>query len=133
MREEFQNFYNEIKESVICRNKELKKIIEKSENLASKEMLSLVVSKNIIEDVEMVLKLKKIRMLSRYSNMIIRNMCEQVIEYVYFMKNEELIKQYFGLNIKEDNEEGELFERLRQFGGGRFDKKRNIKQMAFII
>ena len=134
MREEFQNLYNDFKECVACKNVEIqKRITEKSAGLASKEMLSLVVSENIIEDIVMILKLKKSGSLSRYSNMIIRNMCEQVIEYVYFMKNEELIEQYFGLNIRDEDEEVDLFEKLKQFGSGRFDKKRNIKQMACYI
>jgi len=101
---------------------------------ATQEVLSLWVSESLIEDIDTIQHLKENGFSNRYTDAIIRNMCEQVIEYLYIMKHQELIPIYFGENIKEKyDEQGELFKALKQTGQARFGKRKPVKDMAMDI
>lgn len=98
---------------------------------ATQEILSLWVSECLIEDIGTIQLLKENGFSNRYTDAIIRNMCEQVIEYLYIMKHQELIPIYFGKNIKQKyDEQGELLKELKQTGQARFGKRKSVKEMA---
>ena len=87
------------------------------------EILSLWVSECLIEDIGTIQHLKDNSFSNRYVDAIIRNMCEQVIEYLYIMKHQELIPIFFGRNLKEDfDEQKDLFAAFKQTGQARFGK-----------
>lgn len=101
---------------------------------ATQEVLSLWVSECLIEDIDTIQHLKENGFSNRYTDAIIRNMCEQVIEYLYIMKHQELIQIYFGKNIKvKYDEQGELFKAFKQTGQARFGKRKSVKDMAADI
>lgn len=101
---------------------------------ATQEMLSLWVSNCLIEDIDTILCLKDSGFSNRYIDAIIRNMCEQVIEYLYIMKHQELIPIYFGENLKEKYDEQEdSFKVFKQTGQERFGKRKSVKEMAVDV
>lgn len=101
---------------------------------ATQKVLSLWVSESLFEDIDTIQHLKENGFSNRYTDAIIRNMCEQVIEYLYIMKHQELIPIYFGKNIKEKyDERGELFETFKQTGQARFGKRKSVKEMVVDI
>lgn len=84
-----------------------------------------------MEDVDTILQLKSDGLSNRYTDAIIRNMCEQVIEFLYIMQHQELIPIYFGKNIKGRYEEqNDLFEAYKQTRKARFGKREPVKNMA---
>lgn len=98
---------------------------------ATQETLSLWVSNCLIEDIDTIQHLKDSGFSNRYIDAIIRNMCEQVIEYLYIMKHQELIPIYFGRNLKEEfDEQEDLFEIIKQTGQARFGNRKSVKEMA---
>lgn len=98
---------------------------------ATQETLSLWVSECLIEDINTIQHLKDSGFSNRYIDAIIRNMCEQVIEYLYIMKHQELTPLYFGKNLKEEfDEQEDLFKIIKQTGQARFEKRKPVKEMA---
>lgn len=72
---------------------------------------------------------------SRYANMIIRDVLEQVIEFIYLLKHTDLIEQFFGANINTgDLDEENLIDEYLQFGGKRYNGgRKRVFQMASSI
>lgn len=125
----FENFSDKIFATI----EEMK---TKEFGFASKEMLSILVSTCLIEDISNVIKFKELGYPSRYTDAMIRNMCEQIIEYIYIMKNQDLIDQYFGENLEEELHEQDInpFEALRRTGSARFNlRRKSVKSMAIEI
>ena len=135
MKEEFIELYKEFTEIIEEKNGGLISTIQESDfKFASKEMLSLLVSECLKEDIDTILSFKSANYSNRYVDAIIRNVCEQVIEYIYTIKNQELIEIYFGSNMEENFEENKgLFESLKQTGQARFGKRASVKRMATDI
>lgn len=73
--------------------------------MVSIESLSILVSECLVEDIKYVMKFKMLDYPKRYVDALIRNMCEQTIEYIYVMKNQHLLDEYFGKNLPEDCED----------------------------
>ncbi|MEK3965475.1 hypothetical protein [Paenibacillus sp. FSL H7-0323] len=107
--------------------------------MVSIETLSILVSECLVEDIKYVIKFKKLDYPKRYVDALIRNMCEQTIEYIYVMRNQHLLDEYFGKNLPEDCEEigagPEVFEFFRQTGGARFNSvtRISVRKMAMSI
>ena len=69
----------------------------------------------------------------RYSYLIIRNMVEQLIEFLYLMENTHLIKEYLGLSIDLARLDAphSAVEGERIFGGARYENGRvHVREMA---
>lgn len=68
----------------------------------------------------------------RHADLIMRNMIEQLIEFLYVSKNEELINEYLGLSINlNELSKKSVVESEKSFGGERFTEKRtSIAKMA---
>lgn len=132
MKEEFlelyQNFVDNAKEK---NDKIILDFKNTGKEFASKEILSLLISECLIEDIGTIQHLKDNSFSNRYVDAIIRNMCEQVIEYRYIMNHQELIHIYFGKDLKEEfDEQKDLFAALKQTGQARFGKRKSVKEMA---
>ena len=134
MQESFYESYNDFVKRAEEKNKEIRvRVMESEVEFSSKEMISFVVSECLMEDVEAIYKLKSERFSNRYTDFIIRNMCEQVIEYIYIMKHPELIPEYFGENIKDEWNGTNLFTGLKRTGGARFKQRKSVNEMALDI
>lgn len=130
----FQDLYKAIKEDVSCNGKIL--ISYAGANLTSIEATALLFSNCILEDIEMVEQMKRQGVDHRYSDGIIRGMCEQVIEFIYLFHHPDLLPEYYGTN-KSDREvddianEDDLFLAIRKLiGDKRYTSGRNILHMA---
>ena len=132
MKEEFLELYHNFVDDAKEKNgKILLDFKNTGKEFASKEILSLWVSECLIEDIGTIQHLKDNSFSNRYVDAIIRNMCEQVIEYLYIMKHQELIPIFFGRNLKEDfDEQKDLFAAFKQTGQARFGKRKPVKEMA---
>ena len=135
MKESFLDLYRKfIDNAKEINNKILLDYENTGKEFATQEMLSLWVSESLIEDIDTIQHLKENGFSNRYIDAIIRNMCEQVIEYRYIMKHQKLIPIYFGNNIKAKyDEQGELFKAIKQTGQARFGKRKSVKEMAVDI
>ena len=72
----------------------------------------------------------------RYANLILRNMVEQLIEFLYISKHTELVDEYLGSKISTDNSNKKKFivTALRRFGDYRFSNRREeVSKMAADI
>lgn len=136
MKDQFKVAYQNLLKIAQDRNEKFLLEYEKDSqmSMASKEGLSLLVSECLLEDAEAVQKFKTHKYKNRYTDAIIRNMCEQVIEYLFILKNPNRIPEYFGENLKEEyDENADSIELFKQFGKARFKSKSNIAAMAEAI
>lgn len=134
MKESFYELYNDFAKMAEEKNKGIRVMFMDSQiGFFSKEMMSFVVSECLMEDVETIYKLKKQGFSDRYTDFVIRNMCEQVIEYIYIMRHPELIPEYFGENIKDEWNGKNLFKGLKRTGGARFKERKSVSGMAVDI
>lgn len=77
---------------------------EKDDFLCSVEFIKIAFSTNLLDDVEFLITLSgKPFFKARHANMILRDMLEQVIEFIYLMKHNELITEYMGVNVDTSN------------------------------
>ena len=134
MQESFYELYNDFAKRAEKKNKGIRiRFMDSQVVFSSKEMISFVVSECLMEDVETIYKLKTEGFSDRYTDCIIRNMCEQVIEYIYIMKHSELIPEYFGENIKDEWNGTNFFKGLKRTGGARFKERKSVSEMSVDI
>ena len=72
----------------------------------------------------------------RYANLILRNMVEQLIEFLYISKHTELVDEYLGSKISTNNssKKKSIVTALRRFGDYRFTNRRaEVSKMAADI
>lgn len=134
MKKCFNELYNDFVKKAEEKNKEIRmKFMESQVKFYSKEMISFVISECLMEDIDTIYKMKMQGFSNRYTDFIIRNMCEQVIQYIYIMKYPELIPQYFGENIKDAWNGTNLFKGLKRTGGARFKERKSVSEMSANI
>lgn len=135
VKKEFLKLYQYFKEDVKDKNNiTLADLKMKKIEFVSKEMLFLLISECIVEDIDTFLFLKENNFCQRYTDAILRNMSEQVIEYLYIMEHKELIPVYLGVNLNEELDEKEnLFVGLKKTGQARFGERTPVKKMAKTI
>lgn len=134
MQESFYELYNDFAKRAEEKNKGIRvRFMDSQVGFFSKEMMSFVVSECLMEDVETIYTLKNQGFSDRYADFVIRNMCEQVIEYIYIMRHPELIPEYFGENIKDEWNGRNLFKGLKRTGGARFKERKSVSEMAVDI
>ena len=98
MKESFLELYEEFKQ-LISLNKETLSHAP----LTSIPFTAFLFSDCIKQDIDTVLSLKESNNTpTRYSEGIIRNICEQVIEFIYLHRNPSLLPEYYGTNRTED-------------------------------
>lgn len=132
---EFKKVVDDLDNHIFYKNMYLKGILKHKKNniIANKENLSIVISFGLIEDLKTILLLNSNSSQKRYIDYIIRGLVEQVIEYKYLIKNSNLIDEYFGSKI--NNEDGIKFDNpvkgLKNLGGNRYVKgRKKIGYMA---
>lgn len=105
-------------------------------SLCSTDFLKISYSENLLEDIEFLNKMSGTPIFKiRYANLIIRNMLEQVIEFIYLLEHAELIEQFLGINIESDIINDDKFiENYLQLGGKRYiNGRKRISKMADSI
>lgn len=87
--------------------------------------------KNLLEDILFLIDSDaQMNFYIRNGNLIIRNMVEQLIEFSYVLKYQELIEEYFGEKITEPIP-ADVVQLSKGLGKLRFESRRkNIKEMA---
>lgn len=131
MKKDFYELYNSFAKEAIEKNRHFRELLVNSElSFVSKEMLSFVVSECLMEDIETIFKLEEGGFSNRYIDFTIRNMSEQVIEYLYIMKHPQLIKEYFGEELRDDGNGKEIFDGLKRTGAARFKNHKSVSEMA---
>ena len=94
MKESFLELYNNFKQLLTLHNPTLSHA-----PLTSISFTAFLFSDCIKQDVETILTLKENNNTpTRYSEGIIRNICEQVIEFIYLHRNPSLLPDYYGTN-----------------------------------
>lgn len=112
--------------------------MEEEETQESEIFLSYVIMKGVAEDLEEFLELLSANRRPRYLHFIIRNVTEQVIEYMYVMNNKELIAEYFGseaqINLDENVDMKHISETYKNLGQNRYSSKRvSVNAMAVAV
>lgn len=132
---ELKNIYENYKVIIRDINRRLSK--DRKGKLATKENMSILISEYILEDCKEVIKLISENNKRRYVYNIIRTMCESIIEYKYFMNNENLIGEYFGEKIPEIGEKNtnktSFYYIYKEYGQNRFEcfnGQKNVWEMA---
>ncbi|MBQ9610601.1 MAG: hypothetical protein IJV15_14305 [Lachnospiraceae bacterium] len=132
MKKEFLELYKEEKNKIEADNKALLEKIKENPVLDRVECLSVHFSCCMCEDIDFVLELMEKNSKDRYIYSVIRNICEQAIEYKYLCKHNEYIKEYYGGNILEKySEKTTDINKLKALmGDDRYSIKRNIRGWA---
>lgn len=130
---------SELKEMLIenktCITDKNKELMGKCTNgkLDTKENMSILLSYYVLEDFDMIVKLIEDNVKERYIYDIVRMLCESIIEYKYYMKNDSLIGEYFGSEISELDEENYDIDFYKKLGQDRlksFNGRKNVRDMA---
>lgn len=82
----------------------LNRALTESVNLEEKKLSQFKSNfiKNLLEDIFFLIDLDgQMNFCIRNGNLIIRNMLEQLIEFLYLLRHQELIEEYFGEKMKE--------------------------------
>lgn len=81
-------------------DKLLKTLKGKSEILNTVEFIKISYSEHLLEDIKLLNEMSGNKLFKlRHANIIMRDMLEQVIEFIYLMKHPETIPEYRGANI----------------------------------
>lgn len=132
-----QDILENLKKEIGDINKTLFDKLQNSPNyLYSTEFLKISCSENFLDDIEFLNEMSGTPNFKvRYANMIIRDVLEQVIEFIYLLKYPELIEQFMGGNIETDDfDKDKLIEEYLQFGGKRYTGgRKTISKMASSI
>lgn len=96
--------YKCLEEEITSRNQQLFNALRgKSQLLCTVEHIKISFSENLLDDVYFLITLSGQPFFKvRHANFILRDMLEQVIEFIYLMKHPELIKDYLGDSINTD-------------------------------
>ena len=137
MKDSFKELYDSFIEET--NNNEKLLINYTGEHITSLGATAFLFSTCIIDDLDMVEQMKKQDVDHRYSDAIIRGICDQVIEFIYLYKNPSLLSEYYGTDRTEEELEqivndDDIFTSIRKISGDkRYSKRRNIRDMAVSI
>lgn len=98
--------------------------------VVSIEAYSYYASKYVVEDIRHFIKWGARRLPRRYTDEILRNLCEQIIEYKYVCKNPERIKEYFGDNIDISSDDDVIVAYKKVLGERRMSGMRKVAKKA---
>ncbi|MTI86127.1 MAG: hypothetical protein FH756_20095 [Firmicutes bacterium] len=112
----------------------LQKLKKEKSILNTFEFIKISFSTNLLEDINFLNMLSgKDIFKIRHANIIIRDLLEQVIEFIYIAKNPETINDYMGTNINIDelDSQSNLVKGLLNFGKKRYTNgRKSISKMA---
>ncbi len=123
------SFLEKIETSISEKNAELLESLngkDRDSILSSTEYIKIVFSENLLEDVQFLNSLSGSKIFKpRYADVITRDLLEQVIEFIYLMKNPEKIPDFVGANSNlPENPFDDLVESFRHLGSLRYSSKR---------
>lgn len=125
--------FNELKKEIMDKNKIFFATFnEKKQMLNTIEFIKIVFSETLLEDLDFLMTLSGEEIFKvRHANVIIRDLLEQTIEFIYLSKNPELVSDYMGENLELDEVETDLVEARVQFGKKRYKiGRKSISKMA---
>jgi len=95
------NFFEGIENEISSINQQLLNSLKRKDNfLCSVEFIKIAFSENLLDDVEFLNESSgQLLFKARHANIILRDMLEQVIEFIYLMNHTELITDYMGANV----------------------------------
>lgn len=96
-----KNIFEDLQNEISSINQRLlDKLKGRKDILNSVEFIKISFSDNLSEDIELLNTLSgNLLFKVRHANIIMRDMLEQVIEFIYLMKHNELIAEYVGANV----------------------------------
>ena len=95
------DFFESLENEISSTNQQLFNTMKgKDDFLYSVEFIKIAFSENLLDDIEFLNTLSGQPLFkARHANIILRDMLEQVIEFIYLMKHTELITEYMGVNV----------------------------------
>ena len=121
-------------EEILRTNQQLLKSLQgKKEILNTVEFIKISFSVCLLEDIEFLNNLSGNPIFKiRHAYMVLRDMLEQVIEFIYLMKHPNMISDYLGLNIDDNSEKTpDLIKQIHKIGSKRFkDGRKSVSAMA---
>lgn len=128
------NIYNALIDEISKTNQLLVNSLKaKSTVINSVEFVKISLSENLLEDVEFLNTLSGNSLFKiRHANIIMRDMLEQVIEFIYLIKHPEIISEYFGSNIDTDKLlKHKPIKGIHKLGNERYtDSRKSVSEMA---
>lgn len=125
--------FNELKKEIEDKNKIFFATLkEKKQILNTIEFIKIAFSETLLEDLDFLMTISGEEMFKvRHANVIVRDLLEQTIEFIYLTKHPELISDYMGENLDLNEDETDLVEARMQFGKKRYtDGRKSISKMA---
>lgn len=126
--------YKALEEEISMTNQQLSKSLQgKEEILNTIEFIKISFSESLLEDIEFLNSLSGNPIFKiRHAYMILRDMLEQVIEFVFLMKHPDMISDYLGLNIDDNSEKSfDPIKEIHKIGSERFkDGRKSVSAMA---
>lgn len=95
------DFFESLENEISSLNQQLFNSLKGKDNfLCSVEFIKITFSENLLNDVKFLNTLSGEPLFkARYANIILRDMLEQVIEFIFLMKHKELLPDYMGFNV----------------------------------
>lgn len=140
-----EDIFSAIKNEIYTGNEKLFEILKhRMENLnqnnylSSIEFIKIAFSSHLIEDLEFLISLSGNKIFKiRHAIIIIRDVLEQTIEFIYLLKNSKIISEYLGSSIELDEDDFDLddktnlVEAMSQFGQSRYSGgRKTVSKMA---
>lgn len=123
-----------VKKEVTATNLQLLKSLQGKEDIFNTTAyIKILFSDTLLEDVDFLNTLSGQPIFKvRYAQMILRDMLEQVIEFIFLMKHPDMIPQYLGDNINSNAPFGSNpVNELQKMASGRYaDGRKTVSEMA---
>lgn len=128
------NIFEDLNTEINSTNQKLLETLKnKSEFLNSVEFIKISFSENLLEDIDFLNTLSGNPLFKvRHANIIMRDMLEQVIEFIYLMKHKELITDYLGANVDTPNlSTSNPIKEFQKLGSKRYKNgRKSVSEMA---
>lgn len=128
------NFFEGLENEISSINQQLLNSMKgKDDVLCSVEFIKIAFSENLLDDVDFLNKSSGQSIFkARHANIILRDMLEQVIEFIYLMKHTELITDYMGFNVDTTRlTTHNPIKGIHKLGGKRFSGgRKSVSEMA---
>lgn len=126
--------YKALEEEISMTNRQLLKSLQGKEKILNTvEFIKISFSENLLEDIEFLNSLSGNPIFKiRHADMILRDILEQVIEFIFLMKHPDTISDYLGLNIDDNSEKSsDPIKEIHKIGCKRFkDGRKSVSAMA---
>lgn len=128
------NIFDDLRSEISNINQHLLDNLQgKKEILNTVEFIKINFSDNLMEDAELLNTLSGNSLFKvRHAHMIMRDMLEQVIEFIYLMKHPETIADYLGANVDTNSiSDSDPIRGFHKLGNERYiDGRKSVSEMA---